>query len=189
MWVKTGIARLNIALGNDAAVEKTIDILIADFNDHPELPTAIFILGEEYYNKAFNTKGDPNSPDARPEEYYRKALAIWERIIKELPPSAAYTPLAYYSVAVCHCDLGEYEKAINYCRKVVGNWPDCTRASHAQFLIAHCYEKLEKSGRIPTSEAAAQIRQACEKLLANYPDSQMTMGAYKLLKRYEVSKQ
>jgi len=171
MWVKTGIARLNIALGNDAAVEKTIDILIADFNDHPELSTAIFILGEEYYNKAFNTKGDPNSPDAKPEEYYRKALAVWERIVAELPQSESTdTAHAYYFSAVCYRNLGNYEKAVEYFQKVVTDWPNYQYAWSAQCLIGECYEKLRDSGKIPKSEAEPEIEKAYYAVIEKYPD-------------------
>ena len=186
MWAKMDMAKTDILLGNDAAAEKTIALLITDFNDNPELPTAIFMLGEEYYNKAFNTKGDPNSPDAKPEEYYRKALAIWERIITELPPSAL-TPQAYYSAAGCYQQLGQLERAIQYCQKVVNDWPNYQKAWLVQFMIARCYEELEKSGRISTVDAAAQIRQVCEKL-AGYPDPQAAKAAQGLLKSWGTAK-
>jgi len=171
MWVKTGIARLNIALGNDAAVEKTIDILITDFNDNPELATAIFILGEEYYNEAFNTKGDTNSPDARPEEYYRKALAVWERIVAELPQSESTdTAHAYYFSAVCYRKLGNQEKAVEYFQKVVDRWPEYRYAWSAQCLIGECYEKLQSSGKLSVSEAEPMIEQAYQVVIEKYPD-------------------
>ena len=171
MWAKMDMAKTDIGLGNDAAVEKTIDILIADFNDHPELPTAIFILGEEYYNKAFNTKGDTNSPDARPEEYYRKALAIWERIIQKLPPSPT-TPQAYWCSAVVYSqELGEYQKGIEYYQNVVDTWPDYEYAWHAQFFIGMYYEKLRDSGGIPESEVNPKIEQAYKAVVEKYPDS------------------
>jgi TolA-binding protein len=142
-------------------------------------------MGQEYYMKAFQYKNEGQQAEAK--NYLRKATVVWDRIIAKLPSSAEYTPRAYYSAGVCYYDLGEYEKSINHCRKVVDNWPYCSRAPNAQFFIASCYEKLENSGRIATADAAVQIRHACEKLLANYPDSQMTIEAHKLLKRYEVS--
>jgi len=183
MWVKTGIARLNIALGNDAAVEKTIDILIADFNDHPELPTAIFMLGEEYYNKAFQYENQGQEAEAK--EHFRKAISVLKRIIQELPASDT-TPQGYCSVALCYYHLAEYEKAIDYCKKTVDNWPHYNYAWYAQFLIADCYEKLANSGRIPTADAAAQIRQACERL-ANHSDPRAVEAARNLSKRWNFN--
>jgi len=171
MWAKMDMAKTDIVLGNDAAVEKTIDILITDFNECPELPTAIFMLGEEYYNKAFNTKGDPNLPDAKPEEYYRKALAVWERIIQKLPPSPT-TPQAYWCSAVVYSqELGKYQKGIEYYQQVVDNWPDYQYAWHAQFFIGMYYEKLRDSGGIPESEVNPKIEQAYKAVVEKYPDS------------------
>ena len=61
-----------------------IDNLIADFNDHAGLPTAVFVIGEEYYYKAvFLRQNEGLYEEAK--EYYRKTLAVWERIIMELP--------------------------------------------------------------------------------------------------------
>ncbi|MCX5637993.1 MAG: tetratricopeptide repeat protein, partial [Planctomycetota bacterium] len=171
MWAKMDMAKTDIGLGNDAVVEKTIDILIADFNECPELPTAIFMLGEEYYNKDFNTKGDPNSPDAKPEEYYRKALAVWERIIQKLPPSPT-TPQAYWCSAVVYSqELGEYQKGIEYYQQIVDNWPNYQYAWHAQFFIGMYYEKLRDSGGIPESEVNPKIEQAYKAVVEKYPDS------------------
>jgi len=180
MWAKMDMAKTDILLGNDAAAEKTIDILITDFNDNPELPTAIFMLGEEYYNNVFNTKGDPNSPDAKPEfspEYYRKALAVWERIIKELQPSAI-TPQAYYFSARCYRRLGEYEKAIGCYKKIVDIWPDYQYAGQAQFLIGKCYETLIKSGSLPESVANPLIEQAYKAVVEKYPDCTSAKDAW-----------
>ena len=189
MWAKMDMAKTDIGLGNDAAVEKTIDILIADFNDHPELSTAIFILGEEYYNKAFNTKGDPNSPDAKPEEYYRKALAVWERIIKELPdPNSTIAAHAHYFSAVCYRRLGRCEKAIEYYQKIVDNWPDYEYAWNALFLIGRSYEDLKESGVISKSQADPKIKAAYEQLLEKYPDCPAAKIAQRWLNRHNTSK-
>lgn len=182
MWAKMDMAKTDIALGNYAAADKTVDILIADFSDQPELPTAIFILGEQYYNKAFLKERQGDSEQGK--EYYRKTLCVWERIITELPPSAM-TAQAYYSMAGCYESLGEYEKAIEYCETVANTWPNFN-AWRVQFMIARCYEDLEKSGRIGATHAAAEIRQVCEKL-ADDPDPQATKAARGLLNRWGLN--
>jgi outer membrane protein assembly factor BamD len=181
MWAKMDMAKTDILLGNDTAVEKTIDILIADFNDHPELPQAIFRIGEEYYNKAFVKENEGQQAESK--DYFRKALAIWERIIKELP-QFTITPQAYNFSAGCYESLGEYEKAIEYYQVVVDTWPNYEYAWNAQFLIARCYEKLASSGQMPTADAAVQICRACDKVLANYPDCMAVEAARNLLNRW-----
>jgi tetratricopeptide (TPR) repeat protein len=188
MWAKMDMAKTDIGLGNDAAVQEAINNLIVDFNECPELPTAIFMLGEEYYNKAFNTKGDPNSPDAKPEEYYRKALAIWERIIQKLPPSPT-TPQAYWCSAVVYSqELGEYQKGIEYYQHVVDTWPDYEYAWSAQFLIGRYYQRLRDTGGMPESEANSQFEHAYQAVLDNYPDSEAATQAALELGRWNFKK-
>jgi len=181
MWAKMDMAKTDIWLGNYAAAEKTIDILIADFNDQPELATAIFMLGEQYYNKAFQFENESREAEAK--EHFRKAIAVWERIINELPRSSM-TPQAYYFAARCYESVGEYKKAIEYYQVVVDTWPDYEYAWNAQFLIARCYDKLASSGQIPAADAAVQIRRGCDKVLANYPDCMAVKAAGNLLKRW-----
>jgi len=131
---------------SNGSVQASLDNLIADFNNHPHLAEAIFTLGEKYYNEAFWCENDGLDTEAG--ENFAKALTVWEKIVTELPPSP-FTPQAYYLSAVCYRDFGEYKKAIEYCEKVVNDWPDYRRAWHARFIIRRCYEKLKQQGRIP----------------------------------------
>jgi len=182
MWAKMDMAKTDIGLGNDAAAEKTIDILITDFNDNPELPTAIFMLGEQYYNKAFQFENQNREAEAK--EHFQKAIAVWERIVTELPESdATATAHAYHFSGCCYERLGEYEKSVEYYQIVVDRWPKYEYAWSAQLLIACCYEELANSGRIPAADAALQICNACNKVLANYPGC-MVVTARSLLTRW-----
>jgi tetratricopeptide (TPR) repeat protein len=186
LWAKVGLARIDIARGNDAATQKVIDNIISEFRDHPEMPNGVFSIGEQYWAQAFSEhrqddrKKEPNDKSI---EYFTKALAVWERIIKELPPSIT-TAQAYQFSAECYRQLGQYEKAIEYYQKVVDNWPYYEYAWHAQFLIARCLEELENSGRISKEEAAIQIIHACERLFSDYPDCRAVEAARDLLVRW-----
>jgi len=174
MWAKMDMAKTDILLGNDPAVEKTIDILIADFNDHPELPTAIFMLGEEYYNKALQYENEAHDSEAK--EHFRKAIAIWERTISELPETAI-TSQAYVASAECYRRLGEHEIALVYHSAVVDNWPDSEYAWCAQSNIGRVLEHLKKAGTIPESEADSLIEDAYSRVLQNYADSPAAAAA------------
>jgi tetratricopeptide (TPR) repeat protein len=147
---------------------KNLDTLIADFNDHPSLSLAIFTLGENYYNEAFRYEDEGIEAEAK--DHFAKAIAVWERIIQKLPVSA-FAVRAYYFSAVSYRRLGACEMAVNYCKKIVANWPDSECASHAQFIISDCYRRLRDSGALPASEANPQIEQAYERLVEKYPDS------------------
>jgi len=182
MWAKAGAARSNIAIGNEAAAEAVVNELIADFNDNPELPTAIFMLGEEYYNKAFQYQNQGQETEAK--EHFRKAIAIWERIINELRV-CNMTPQAYYFAGRCYEKLGQVRPALERYQVVVENWPDYERAWNAQFLIGCCLEGLTRGGQIPLSEGAKQIRDAFGKVLQNYPDCLAAGAAEAKMKRWE----
>ena len=184
MWSQAALARSKIALGDDPNAQAAIDKLITDFAGHPDLPEAIFSVGEEYCNKAYEYKNQGLLAEA--EEYFQKALTVLGKIITELPASTT-TVDAYYLSAGCYFFMDEYEKAIDYFKRTLDNWPDYGRAWKALFLTIQCYEKLEKAGRIPTEEAAAQIRQACERLLADYPDCIAAKSARNLLEHWGVS--
>jgi len=137
MWARTGIVKLDIYFGNDANVQPALDQLIADFNDHPDSPEAVFVIGEEYFNMAFV---DPNNLwMIKSEEHLKKARDVWERIISQCPLSQSIgLQHAHYFTAVCYRLFGEYEKAITHFQKVVDNWPDYQYAWSAQCLIGEC---------------------------------------------------
>jgi TolA-binding protein len=165
-----------IESGDDAGVQRIIDNLIADFNDHPELPEDVFVIGEEYYNMAFE---DPNKfIKVKSEENLFKAKDIWERIIAQWPDSKSIgLKHAQYFTAVCYRRFGEYEKAITNYQKVVDNWPDYQYAWSAQYLIGSCYEKLKIYGNLPELEADPKIEQAYKAVVEKYPDSALAPTA------------
>jgi hypothetical protein len=51
-------------------------------------------------------------------------------------------------------------------------------------MIARCFDRLARSGAIPKEDAAPIIRNACEKLITDYPDSMAVKAAINLLKRW-----
>ncbi len=139
------IGKLHIELGNDEATQAIIDGLIADYKEHPALPRAVFRIGEKYYNQALSYKKD--ALEAKMKEHFAKAIAVWERIITELPESGI-TPRACYLLAHCYLRLGAYEYAIEYFEKIILNWPDCEYARQTGPLVGYCSRRLERSKRI-----------------------------------------
>jgi TolA-binding protein len=170
-----------IESGDDAAAQKVLDNLIGDFTDHPDLPDTIFRIGEQYYNKAFSCENQSQTAEAK--SHFQKAIAIWERMINELPQSSI-TPQAYYFAARCYKRLGRYEDAIEYYQLVLDNWPGYERAWSAQLLVALCFEELERAGIIARVDAALEIIKSCEDLLSNYPDCKGVAAARDLLERW-----
>lgn len=131
-----------IQAGDDTGAQKVLDRLIADFSGDPDLPEPVFVIGEAYYNKAFQKENEGLDNEAK--DQFRKAIGIWERIIRELPESAT-TACTYDFVADCYRCLGEYKKAIEHYQHILSNWPDYERAWNIPFLIRYCSKQLEKS--------------------------------------------
>ncbi len=158
-----------IQSGDDAAAEKVLDNLIADFNDNPDLPEAVFAIGEKYYYKAFE---DPRRCIiVKSQQHLNKAKDIWERIIAQWPQSQSIgLKHAYYFSAACYRRLGEYENAIEYYQKLIRDCPDYAFTWIAHYLMGECYEKLRNSGSLPVSEADPKIEQAYKALVEKYPD-------------------
>jgi tetratricopeptide (TPR) repeat protein len=169
MWARTGNVRIDILAGDQTAVEPAVDALIADFNDHPDLPQAVFGIGEEYYYMAFV---DPNKcQTVKSEEDLKKAKAVWEKVIAQCPQSKSIgLQHAHYFSAVCYRKLGKYDKAVSYYEKVIDKWPRYQFAWSAQCLIGECYEKLRSSGKLEESEATPRIMQAYKAVIEKYPD-------------------
>jgi tetratricopeptide (TPR) repeat protein len=176
------LAILEIKAGDEVAAQAALDILIADFNEYHDSPEAVFVVGEQYYNWAFQCEKAKLS--AKATDKFQKAIAVWQRIITDLS-SSSITPQAYYMSARCYERIGKYENAIDYYSIVVDNWPDYEFAWNAQFLIGRCFDKLARAGTISKVDAAPLIREACEKLITNYPDSMAVNAAINLLKRWE----
>ncbi|MBN1391281.1 MAG: tetratricopeptide repeat protein [Sedimentisphaerales bacterium] len=135
-----------ITSGDYDEAEVALDKTIADFNDQPSLPKSVFIIGEEHYNKALKLLNDPNSNSSEDEakEHLRRAIAVWDRLITKLP-SSEYTPQTYYYVAVCYRRLGEYKKAVEYCQKIVDDWPDYEYMQRVKQTMDRCLRALESS--------------------------------------------
>jgi len=163
-----GVVMADIGLGNDPNAQAAIDSLIADFNDHPVLPEAVFIIGEQYYNEAFRCENE--GLDTESEDCFQKAVAIWERIIEELPVKLPQTAHAWCFSAICYGRLGQHTKAIECYQRVVDYWPDYKYAWSAQFQIGSSYKKLRDAGAVPRSEANAAIKAAYQRVLEKYPD-------------------
>jgi TolA-binding protein len=129
-----------IMSGKCDSADEAIDRVIADFAGQPYLADYIRTIGQSYYTKArlTNLSGDIEGGKV----FYRKAIEVWERLIREFPDSKV-VPNAYYSSAVCYAqELGEYQKGIDYFQKVVQNYPDYEYAKQAQLLAVEYQNKM-----------------------------------------------
>ncbi|MBN2589596.1 MAG: tetratricopeptide repeat protein [Sedimentisphaerales bacterium] len=183
---RKGLIKADFADDKSSDAIANIDTLIADYSEKSDLDNAIFLFGEEYWNKAIEIENADTGPtffnpidlSSEKGKYYNNARSIWEKIITELPSSDS-TPQAYHFAGEASSYLGDDFKKIEYFQKVVDSWPDYRMASHCQYMIAHTYEELRRKGLISPQEADILIRNAYKKMIKNFPNSAM-VAQYRL---------
>lgn len=155
--------------------DATLSSILSDYKDEKKLGFHVFQIGEEYYLRA--EKALQRGEQEQPAIDFLKAIAIWEKNISQIT-DAHHRYLAYYYSAVAYHNLKQEDKAVEYYKIVVNQWPDQEKAWYAQFQIAQIYEILKGQGKA-TSE---QVRSAWQTLLERYPNCSAAKLANKRLK-------
>ena len=126
MWAQMNLAKLYIDLRNDPNVHSALDKLIADFNDQPDLPQAVFQIAEQHFYG----------------QSYREAIELWELVLSEYPESYLTSEIPYL-LATCYNRIDNYEKAIQYYKKVVERYPDSRYGWRAPYRLGIMYRRLK----------------------------------------------
>jgi TolA-binding protein len=190
-------ARVRIATGDDTAAEALFQKVVADYPNHPDLPNAILLVGQGYFERALafikeaSTVTEEGYQKKVPEAaqiQLRKALAKWGPLTTDVSvsntPSALeaqhYTILAYYQ-------LDEYQNVLEHCAKLMDKWPDSERTRQVYPLMAKVYRQQIREGKIPEEEGLAATEQIRNRLLERYPDSPAAGPARKALERSQTA--
>jgi len=179
---RVGVLSLIVAEDYNQA-DMALDEMIADFNGHPLLTEAVFLIGDEYYNEAFDNR-DESSKEQSDEikGKFLKAAKVYEKIIDEMPESIPYTPDAWYLSGVCFYynepNYDNYQKAIDCFENLVDKWPDNQHAASALGLTGVCYDKLQMKGLVKGEEAAPLSESAYKTLIDQYFDSDCPFVEY-----------
>jgi len=99
--------------GDEIAAQDLIDKMITDFNDHPDLPQAVFRIGEEYFYT----------------HQYQKAIDVWKLVLDNYPGRGP--DVIPYLLATCYKRLEEYPTAIAYYKQVLDQYPNSQYAERA----------------------------------------------------------
>jgi len=105
--------------GSDTAAGlEAIDKFIADFNEHPDLSSAIYSIEKAYYIRI--------AADYSLREDFLNAVKVWEKVKTKFPDFFYDDPYGdpdlYYFIGDCYRHLGEYEKAIQHYGIAAANW-------------------------------------------------------------------
>jgi outer membrane protein assembly factor BamD (BamD/ComL family) len=189
---RAGLIKADIHDGSDSTVMEDINDLITDFNDRRELPSTVFLLGEEYWNQAHEEFKKANHefigrnslPNEAMKNKLLKAKTVWEKIINQLSDTDIKAQ-AYKFAAMCLQDLDNRKQAIAYYQAVIDKWPNYKDADYCQFMIGRLYRSLCMLGIVTASERDVKIEEAYRLLVTNYPDSQYAKSAQEWLRSYE----
>ncbi len=159
-----------IDAGQAEEAQTATDGLIVDFNDHPALPEALARIAGRYYRKAsFLLMESNNEPNDQFRSCLQKAAAMYEMLTEQFPVTSS-TAERHRLAGDCYRKLGQYEKAIEYYQKVIGDYSGYQLAGHAWFFIGRCLEALRESGALSEEEAELQIEQAYRTIVEEYPN-------------------
>lgn len=182
--LQVGVALQSIRLRELDKAAAAVDKLIADYNDNPNLAKGLFQIAEEYYMEGFRHENQGLVAESK--YYFAQAVNVWEKIIADMPESEYAAEGSLHCGDAC-CILGEYDQALWLYQHLVDNWPQHKYAPHAQFLVAHTCQDLINRGIMPEAEAMPLIRQAYDRILADYADSEMAERAKRWFKIYNGS--
>ena len=112
--------------GDDANSMKATNKLIADFNEHPYLPEAVFLTAEQLFYA----------------RKYRPAIDLWGLIFEEYPESRLRSKIPFL-LATCHERLGDKHRATEYYKQVVEEYPDSKYAYRACNRLGILFKKLQ----------------------------------------------
>ena len=143
-----------------------VEDLINEHAKHSELSEALFLLGEEYYalGKTARKKG------AATWTYnYKKCIALWDKVVKELPPGR-YGIMARDYRAGAYRAMGDYGAALDGYEYLAREYCCYERHWHACFMVIRCYEEMAAAGLLTSKETCAGIIPAIHRLTAAYPE-------------------
>ena len=111
-------------------------------------------FGEGYYNKGLlvyksppPSSGSPHRPPNptqaekdKSKENFSKSLAVWLKVTgpaeaNSLKADYAMTAEYFHYAGTCYRLMGEYEKALEYYKKVIDKWPNYNAAGGLSYIL------------------------------------------------------
>jgi tetratricopeptide (TPR) repeat protein len=167
--------------GNYAAVDAAAIQFSSEFAVPEQRCAAMFYLAKGLYEKALTYS--PEQDSAKIANYLNRIIAIQENEVIGRVRLGTVELEAYLMLATACQRIGRYADSIEYCNKILNNYPDYDYCWHIQFMVGQSYEEMLKAGKMPEPEVKAQIETAYQKVLNNYPDCEAAKLAKKWLVR------
>lgn len=183
---KVKLGHIKFRAGDDNAAENIFATLLTQYKNHPILPKVIMLIADGYWERALLEPKKDRKINQHAKRYFQKAITKSETVITNFPQIPHITAEAHHFTGECYYQLGQYDKAIEYCQKVIDNWPDYAYAWKAQFRIVKTNKRLLEAGVISESDAEAKITASCESLVEKFPECPAVRAAHTWLKYYHA---
>lgn len=162
-----------------------VQILMADHPNAGRLGFHVFQIGEAYYYRAKQYLLSENNR-TQAEFYYRKAFAVWENNLYEIP-DAYHRALAYYMMGQSHRQRKDWLPAAEALLASIEANPDHPYAGTMHWMISECYVRLKAAGAVSAEEADPIIEWGYQTLFDTYPNSRgVEYAAVQLVNFYLV---
>jgi TolA-binding protein len=181
---KMGIRRIPmIALlnsGRDAEAMQELDLLIADFKDHPHLPTAVILTAEGCFRKIVELRRNGQNDSNTLQPYFNLTLRILDIVINRLPASDE-VPNALCIAGDCCYLTGRYKESLKRFQAVINGYPAFERTYYALYMAGHACEKLNESGEMPRRMSEPLITSSYERIVQEFGGCNLEKDAWRQL--------
>jgi tetratricopeptide (TPR) repeat protein len=146
---------------NDLDIGEIISKFIDDHNSLPNLSGELAKVIEHYniLNGLTWTK-ERNI-------FLNKKLIILEKIIEKVPDS--YSKINFYKMSADLLKTRDTLKAIEYCQKILGTWPEYDEKGEILWSLGSCYNTLMAKKIIDRESIEPLMRETYEKVVRDYP--------------------
>jgi len=165
---------------DEAAIQTAVDELFAASGSNAHTSMAIMWVAEQYDARGRQLQTEGFDEQGRAE--LQKAMAIFERLVNELPNSSEAPHVCSY-IGRYYQEQGQYTKSTEYYENIIDSYASSNFVSHALLMVGRNYENLAEAGGISQLEANSAITVAYEQLVAEYPDSKPAVIAHRWLSK------
>ena len=181
---RSNVMSLIVSENHDKAME-LLDKMVVDFSGNPDLPQAVFAIGEMWYEEGMKKEGHKSNTNVM--DYFEKAKAAFDIALGKFPESGFVSDAQYFR-SVCHQQLGDSNSAVQGYEALLNRWPDYKYAWSVHYGLGTCYQKLKESGAVAELLADIRTEQAFKSLIENYPDHGLNDQASFTLARINFKK-
>jgi TolA-binding protein len=169
--------------GDEAGAKIIFDGIASDFKGHSYLPANAMWTAEGYYRRAF--KAEQRGDHDKSKTLYSKTIQTLDIIITNFS-SSEEVPNACLLAGDCYRRLSDFQKSIEFYKKVVDKYPADRRAGLALFMVGANLQDMQTLELLSGPEVDEAIKAAYQRLIKDYPNCDTVKFAKNWLDQHNV---